>query len=146
MLLAFAYAMSTWLNVLFPFLALLHQRGWRSSMVCIMKRGLLLCPTHCLSWLQQLRPIAMTTVGSGVAVLLQRHPADNSTVCVELLPKLFLFTLRILSQEAKYIERWPNTTSAWAGWSKFDIPVDRYGGVRSQLICTSSSLGSSTCH
>jgi hypothetical protein len=23
-------------------------------------------------------------------------------------------------------DRWPNTTSAWAGWSRFDIPVDRY--------------------
>jgi hypothetical protein len=71
----------------------------------------------------------MTTAGSGVAVLLPRNLADNSTVCVELLPKLFLFLLTILSQEAKYVERWPNTTSAWAGWSRFDIPVDRYGGA-----------------
>jgi hypothetical protein len=31
--------------------------------------------------------------------------------------------------EAKYVESWPNTTSAWAGRSRFDIPVDRYGGV-----------------
>jgi hypothetical protein len=45
------------------------------------------------------------------------------------------------NQEAKYIESWPNTTSAWAGWSRFDIPVDRYGGVQSQLICTISTLG-----
>jgi hypothetical protein len=44
------------------------------------------------------------------------------------------------TQEAKYVESWPNMTSAWAGWSKFDIPVD------SQLICTSITLGSSTCH
>ncbi len=36
--------------------------------------------------------------------------------------------LRDVVQEAKYVERWPNTTSAWAGWSRFDIPVDRYGG------------------
>jgi hypothetical protein len=36
---------------------------------------------------------------------------------------------RVQSQEAKYIESWPSTTSAWAGWSRFDIPVDRYGGV-----------------
>ncbi len=50
------------------------------------------------------------------------------------------------SQEAKYVERSPNTTSAWAGWSRFDIPVDRYGGVHSLLICTSSILGSPTCH
>ncbi len=49
------------------------------------------------------------------------------------------------AQEAKYVERWPNTTSAWAGWSRFDIPVDRYGGVHSLLICTGSILGSPTC-
>jgi hypothetical protein len=40
------------------------------------------------------------------------------------------FQWNIKSQEAKYVECWPNTTSAWAGWSRFDIPVDRYGGVR----------------
>jgi hypothetical protein len=51
-----------------------------------------------------------------------------------------------VSQEAKYVERWPNTTCAWAGWSRFDIPVDRYGGVHSQLICTSIKLVSPTCH
>jgi hypothetical protein len=33
------------------------------------------------------------------------------------------------NQKAKYIEYWPNTTSAWAGWRGFDIPVDGYGGV-----------------
>ncbi len=43
------------------------------------------------------------------------------------------------------MESWPNTTSAWAGWSRFDIPVDRCGGVHSLLICISSTLGS-TCH
>jgi hypothetical protein len=53
---------------------------------------------------------------------------------------------KLVTQEAKYVERWPNTTSAWAGWSRFDIPVDRYGGVHSLLICTSSILGSPTCH
>jgi hypothetical protein len=41
---------------------------------------------------------------------------------------------------------WPNTTSAWAGWNRFDIPVDRYDGVQSLLICTSSTLESPTCH
>ncbi len=50
----------------------------------------------------------------------------------------------VWNQDAKYVERWPNTTSAWAGWSRFDIPVDRYGTVHSLLICTSSILGSST--
>ncbi len=48
--------------------------------------------------------------------------------------------------QAKYVEGQPNTTFAWAGWSRFDIPVDRYGGVHSQLICTSITLGSPTCH
>ncbi len=33
---------------------------------------------------------------------------------------------RIETQEAKYVECWPNTTAAWAGWSRFDIPLDRY--------------------
>jgi hypothetical protein len=49
------------------------------------------------------------------------------------------------SKEAKYVESWPNTTSAWAGWSRFDIPVDRYGGVHSLLLCTSITLEFSTC-
>ncbi len=42
----------------------------------------------------------------------------------------------VLNQEAKYVESWPNTTSAWAGWSRFDIPVDRSDGVHSLLQCT----------
>ncbi len=42
-------------------------------------------------------------------------------------------------QEAKYVESWPNTNSAWASWSRFDILADRYGGVHSMLICTSST-------
>jgi hypothetical protein len=33
-------------------------------------------------------------------------------------------------------ESWPNTTSAWASWRRFDITVDRYGGVHSLLLCT----------
>jgi hypothetical protein len=52
----------------------------------------------------------------------------------------------VQTQEAKYIESWPNTTSAWASWSRFDIPVDRYDGVHSLLICTSITLSSPTCH
>ncbi len=52
----------------------------------------------------------------------------------------------VKTQEAKYVERWANTTSAWAGWSRFDIPMDRYGGVHSLLHYTSWTLGSSTCH
>jgi hypothetical protein len=51
-----------------------------------------------------------------------------------------------MTQEAKYIVSWPSTTSAWAGWSRFDIPVDRSDGVHSLLHCTSISLGSPTCH
>jgi hypothetical protein len=50
------------------------------------------------------------------------------------------------TQEAKYVEGWPITISAWAGWSRFDIPVDRHVGVHSLLICTSITLGSITCH
>ncbi len=42
-------------------------------------------------------------------------------------------------QEAKYIEGGPSTTSACTGWSRFDIPVDRYGGVHSLLQCTGVS-------
>jgi hypothetical protein len=48
-------------------------------------------------------------------------------------------SLVVSFQEAKYIESWPNTASAWAGWSRFDIPVDRYGGVHSLLQCTEVS-------
>ncbi len=50
------------------------------------------------------------------------------------------------SKRLKYLESWPSTTSAWAGWSRFDIPVGRYGGVHFLLICTSCILGSPTCH
>jgi hypothetical protein len=46
------------------------------------------------------------------------------------------------TQEAKYIESWPNTTVL----GKFDIPMDRPDGVHALLICTSSTLGSPTCH
>ncbi len=54
--------------------------------------------------------------------------------------------LKVHTQEAKNVVSWPNTTFAWAGWSRFDLPVDRYGGVHSLLICISITLGSSTCH
>jgi hypothetical protein len=54
--------------------------------------------------------------------------------------------IEVLNHETKYVESWPIMTSAWAGWSRFDIPVERYGGVHSQLICTRITLGSSTCH
>jgi hypothetical protein len=50
------------------------------------------------------------------------------------------------TQEAKYVESWPNTTSAWAGWSIFYISLDRYGGVHSLLLCTIITVGSSTCY
>ncbi len=48
--------------------------------------------------------------------------------------------------EAKYVERWPSTTSAWAGWNRFDIPVDRHGGIHSLLRWPSRILWSLTCH
>ncbi len=53
---------------------------------------------------------------------------------------------KCISQESTYVESWPNTTSVWAGWSRLDIPVDRYGGVHSQLIVTSSALWFPSCH
>ncbi len=52
----------------------------------------------------------------------------------------------VIAQEAKYVENWPNMTSAWAGWRRFDIPMDRYGGVHSLLLGTNSTLDSPTCH
>ncbi len=78
------------------------------------------------------------------------HAAKANVLTVMLLPtgiltRMMLFAA-VLTQEAKYVEGWPSTTSAWAGWSRFDIPVDRYGGVHSLLICTSSPLGFPTCH
>jgi hypothetical protein len=58
-----------------------------------------------------------------------------------------IFSYTVVSpQEAKYLVSWPSTISAWAGWSRFDIPVDWYGGVHSLLICISGILGSPTCH
>jgi hypothetical protein len=56
-----------------------------------------------------------------------------------------IFLLASLLQEAKYVEGWPSTTSARPGWSRFDIPVDRYPGVHSLLRCPSRTLGSYTC-
>jgi hypothetical protein len=49
--------------------------------------------------------------------------------------------LAYVSQEAKDVESWPNTTSAWAGWSRFDIPVDRYDGAKTidRRPCTGRS-------
>jgi hypothetical protein len=41
------------------------------------------------------------------------------------------------------VELWPNTISAWAGWRRFDISVDRYDGVHPLLQCTSSTVVSS---
>jgi hypothetical protein len=46
---------------------------------------------------------------------------------------MLIHTVEVGCQEAKYIESWPNTTSAWAGWKRIDIPVDWYGGVYSLL-------------
>jgi hypothetical protein len=33
------------------------------------------------------------------------------------------------------VECWPDTTSAWASWGKFDIPVGRCDGVHILLQC-----------
>jgi hypothetical protein len=55
---------------------------------------------------------------------------------IQMYMNMYMFLFVFMLQEAKYLEAWPNTTSAWAGWSRFDIPVDRYGGVHSLLECT----------
>jgi hypothetical protein len=52
----------------------------------------------------------------------------------------------VITQEAKYVESWPSMTSAWASFSRFDIPMDRSDGVHSLQLCTSSTLESPTCH
>jgi hypothetical protein len=62
------------------------------------------------------------------------------------LSNALVLILVALTQEAKYIESWPNTTPVWASLSRVDIPVDRYDGVHSLLLCPSSTLGSPTCH
>jgi hypothetical protein len=68
----------------------------------------------------------------------QRH----STSCIKVGIRLNIYngtptdaidTIR----EAKYVENWPNSASAWAGWRRFDIPVDKSDGVHSLLIFTS---------
>ncbi len=57
-----------------------------------------------------------------------------------------LYCIRVRTPEAKYVESWPSTTSAWAGWNRFYIAVDKYGGVHSLLRWPSRTLGSLTCH
>ncbi len=48
-------------------------------------------------------------------------------------PALYVFSL--LGYELRgfifILECWPDTTSAWAGWRRIDISVNRYGGVHS---------------
>jgi hypothetical protein len=51
-----------------------------------------------------------------------------------------LVSLYVVILEAKYVESWPSTTFARAGWSRFDIPVDRSGGVCSLLQWPSRTL------
>jgi hypothetical protein len=57
----------------------------------------------------------------------------------ELLYMQYIQFCQVPIQEAKYVESWPNTTSAWAGWRGFDIPVDRADRVHSLLQCTEVS-------
>ncbi len=73
-------------------------------------------------------------------------PKIHITSRVPIKTSLTLLPTPLLSKEAKYVESWPNTISAWAGLRRFDIPVDRYYGVQSLLIFTSSTLESPTCH
>jgi hypothetical protein len=56
---------------------------------------------------------------------------------VDIYTVLLYIELTLVDREAKYVESWPNTTSAWADWSRFDIPVNRSDGVHSLIICTS---------
>jgi hypothetical protein len=42
----------------------------------------------------------------------------------------------MLSQEAIYIDCWPNTSSAWTGWRRFYILVDISDGVHYLQLCT----------
>ncbi len=88
-----------------------------------------------MSWL---RP--WTQTGSGGNVL------QNAVYIVLPVQSTVLPVYIVVTQEAKYIESWLNTTAAWAGLGRFDIPVDKYGGVHSLLICTSRTLGFPTCH
>ncbi len=67
------------------------------------------------------------------------------TQCTQL-QRTVLYTTTVHTQEAKYVERWPSTTSAWADWSRFDVAVDRYGGVHSLLRWPSRPPVSLTCH
>ncbi len=67
------------------------------------------------------------------------YPENQDDACAAL-------AVSVTTQEVKYVESWPNTTSTWAGWSRFDIPVDRSDGVHSLLICTSGTLGSPALH
>jgi hypothetical protein len=82
--------------------------------------------------------------------MLAYNPLSGKTVllmCLQFFFYVQIYALRYpenpvettigITQEAKYVERWPSKTSAWAGWSRFNIPVDRYDGVPSLLICTS---------
>jgi hypothetical protein len=48
----------------------------------------------------------------------------------------------VITQEAKYVESWPNTNSAWAGWSRFDF---QWIGMVEYTPCY-SALGSPTRH
>jgi hypothetical protein len=60
-------------------------------------------------------------------------------VARELLYMQYIQFCQVPIQEAKYVESWPNTTSAWAGWRGFEIPVDRSDRVHSLLQCTEVS-------
>jgi hypothetical protein len=50
----------------------------------------------------------------------------NSAVCL---------ATTVTQEFIHILECWPNTTAAWAGWRRFDIPLDRYDGVHSLLRC-----------
>jgi hypothetical protein len=70
-----------------------------------------------------------------------KYPVLETCQAVEIQYTMRRCEDRVGDQEAKYeyVESWPNTTSVWDGWSRFDTPVDRYGGVHSLLQYTGVS-------
>ncbi len=85
----------------------------------------------------------MPNISDGVPIITVTHSLRYTQAGLDTVVPVYF--KEVYTEEAKYVDSWPNTTSAWAGWSRFNIPVDRYGGVHSQLICTSITLRFSTC-
>ncbi len=74
--------------------------------------------------------------------MLNQHQGFYLCSCFSVIDTVL--TINVSTPEAKYIERWPSTTSAWAGSRGFDILEKRYSGVPSLLLSTSCTLASPT--